>query len=182
MVKPTTSGKADLQSIHAQRDCVTQTMHPVVLQEMTDVTLLDASLVELPSHHRSMNWTQEIGVSKYTHATGFSFKAYALAFVTTFDEVLVLDSDNLPLQNPEGLFSSPQYLNKGSSFWPDWWQRSRTQQIPFWLDVDPFAYNTFGLAAPWEVSTHPMTATESGTMMLDRSAYPSASCNFTKNY
>ena len=137
---------------------------------MTGVTLLDASLVQLPSHHRPMNWTQEIGVTKYVHATGFSFKAYALAFVTTFDEVLILDSDNLPLQNPERLFSSPQYLQKGSSFWPDWWQRSKTQTIPFWLDVDPFAYNTFGLSAPWEVSTHPMTATESGTMLVDRSA------------
>ena len=141
---------------------------------MTGVTLLDASLVQLPSHHRPMNWTQEIGVSKYVHATGFSFKAYTLAFVTTFDEALILDSDNLPLQNPEGLFSSPQYLKTGNSFWPDWWQRSKTQTIPFWLDVDPFAYNTFGLSAPWEATTHPLTATESGTMLIDRSACPAA--------
>lgn len=140
---------------------------------MTGVTLVDASLVSLPSHHRPMNWTQDIGMSKYTHATGFSFKAYVLAFVTTFDEVLLLDSDNLPLLNPEGLFSSPQYLKRGSSFWPDFWQRTRTQDIPFLLDVDPFAYNTFGIPAPWEVSNHPMNATESGTMIIDRSACPS---------
>lgn len=139
------------------------------LQMMTNVTLVDASLITLPSHHRPMNWTQSFGQAKYVHATGYSFKAYVLAFVTKFDEVLVLDSDNLPLQNPEALFDSPQYLKKGSSFWPDWWQRSRTQQIPFFLDVDPFAYTTFGLQAPWEISDHPMTATESGTMMLDRS-------------
>lgn len=138
------------------------------LKMMSDVTLVDASLITLPLHHRPMNWTQVFGQAKYVHATGYSFKAYVLAFVTKFDEVLVLDSDNLPLQNPEALFESPQYLKKGSSFWPDWWQRSRTQQIPFFLDVDPFAYNTFGLQAPWEVSDHPMTATESGTMMLDR--------------
>ena len=139
---------------------------------MDGITLLDASTAQLPSHHRPLNWTQELGIEKYKHPTGYSFKAYVLAFVTTFDEVLVLDSDNLPLQNPEGLFSSLQYLKKGCSFWPDWWQRSKTQTIPFWLDVDPFAYNTFGLAAPWEVTDHPMTATESGTMMLDRSACP----------
>ncbi len=139
------------------------------LQMMSNVMLVDASLISLPSHHRPMNWTQVFGQAKYAHATGYSFKAYVLAFVTKFDEVLVLDSDNLPLQNPEALFESPQYLKKGSSFWPDWWQRSRTQQIPFFLDVDPFAYSTFGLQAPWEVSDHPMTATESGTMMLDRS-------------
>lgn len=141
---------------------------------MTGVTLLDASLVALPPHHRPMNWTQELGVAKYAHATGFSFKAYALAFVTTFDEVLMLDSDNLPLQNPEGLFSSSQYLTKGNSFWPDWWQRSRTQLIPFSLDVDPFAYYTFGLPAPWEIGAHPMSATESGMLLLDRSACCSA--------
>lgn len=137
---------------------------------MDNVSLVDASLIQLPSHHRPMNWTQTFSLAKYVHATGFSFKAYVLAFVTKFDEVLVLDSDNLPLQNPEGLFESPQYLKKGSSFWPDWWQRTKTQQIPFFLDVDPYAYNTFGLQAPWEISDHPMTATESGTMMLDRLA------------
>ena len=139
---------------------------------MGGVALLDASLAQLPSHHRPLNWTQELGIEKYKHPTGYSFKAYVLAFVTTFDEALVLDSDNLPLQNPEGLFSSLHYLKKGCSFWPDWWQRSKTQTIPFWLDVDPFAYNTFGLSAPWELTHHPMTATESGTMMLDRSASP----------
>lgn len=138
-------------------------------QALEAVTLVDASLIPLPQHHRAMNWTQVFGQAKYAHATGYSFKAYVLAFVTKFDEVLVLDSDNLPLQNPEGLFQSPKYLKKGSSFWPDWWQRSKTQTIPFFLDVDPFAYSTFGLQPPWEVSDHPMTATESGTMMLDRS-------------
>lgn len=137
---------------------------------MTGVTLLDASLVALPSHQRPMNWTQDPGMTKYAHATGYSFKVYALVYVTTFDDVLMLDSDNLPLQNPEGLFSSPQYLTNGNSFWPDWWQRSRTEPIPHSLDVDPFAYNTFGLPAPWEDGAEPMTATESGMLMLDRSA------------
>ncbi|KAL3146379.1 hypothetical protein ABBQ32_003064 [Trebouxia sp. C0010 RCD-2024] len=138
------------------------------LKAMTGVTLLDASLVALPPHQRPMNWTQDLGMTKYAHATGYSFKVYALVHVTTFDDVLMLDSDNLPLQNPEGLFSSPQYLTNGNSFWPDWWQRSRTEPIPYLLDVDPFAYNTFGLPAPWEIGADPMTATESGMLMLDR--------------
>ena len=140
------------------------------MQLLSNITLTDASLIPLPAHHRPMNWTQVFGQAKYKHATGYSFKAYVLAFVTNFDEVLLLDSDNLPLQNPEALFESAQYRKQGNSFWPDWWQRTKTQQVPFFLDVDPFAYNTFGLQAPWEIDDQPMNVTESGTMLLDRSA------------
>ncbi|KAL0031384.1 hypothetical protein WJX79_007994 [Trebouxia sp. C0005] len=34
------------------------------LKMMTNVTLVDASLITLPSHHRPMNWTQSFGQAK----------------------------------------------------------------------------------------------------------------------
>ena len=114
----------------------------VSIQAIEGVTLIDASLTDLPPQHRPMQWNQTFKPEKYKHATGYSFKAYALAFATTFDEVLVLDADNVPLLNPEPLFESAQYRQKGNTFWPDWWQRTKTQAVPFALDIDPFAYQT----------------------------------------
>ncbi|MCP4262047.1 MAG: FkbM family methyltransferase [Planctomycetes bacterium] len=49
---------------------------------------------------------------------GWELKPYALIH-STFEEVLYLDSDNVPVQNPEFLFQSPQYLETGAIFWPD---------------------------------------------------------------
>lgn len=112
------------------------------LQAVQDVTLVDASKISLPPHHRPMQWNQTFKLDKYKHATGYSFKAYVLAFVTSFDEALILDADNLPLLNPEPLFETAQYRQKGNTFWPDWWKKTKTNTLPFELDVDPFAYHT----------------------------------------
>lgn len=39
----------------------------------------------------------------------------------SFAEVLLLDSDNLPLTNPEAHFEDPLYKSAGNLFWPDFW-------------------------------------------------------------
>jgi hypothetical protein len=39
----------------------------------------------------------------------------------SFSEVLLLDSDNLPLINPEVHFKDPLYAAAGNLFWPDFW-------------------------------------------------------------
>ncbi len=38
-----------------------------------------------------------------------------------FVQVLLLDSDNLPLVNPEHLFDTQEYRQHGALFFPDWW-------------------------------------------------------------
>lgn len=50
---------------------------------------------------------------------GWESKIYAIMY-SPFKEVLFLDSDNVPVKNPEYLFDSPEYLNTGSVFWPDY--------------------------------------------------------------
>ena len=37
-----------------------------------------------------------------------------------FKEVLLLDADNIPVVNPEFLFDTPEYLEAGAIFWPDY--------------------------------------------------------------
>ena len=50
---------------------------------------------------------------------GWELKPYAIIH-SPFHEVLLLDSDNVPLKDPEFLFSTPQFKKTGAIFWPDY--------------------------------------------------------------
>lgn len=49
---------------------------------------------------------------------GWELKPYAI-LNCPFQEVLLLDADNVPVVNPEFLFETPEYLATGAIFWPD---------------------------------------------------------------
>jgi ADP-heptose:LPS heptosyltransferase len=49
---------------------------------------------------------------------GWELKPYALLH-SRFREVLLLDADNVPVTNPEYLFSTPEFRATGAVFWPD---------------------------------------------------------------
>ena len=70
----------------------------------TDVTCIDATAVPYPSHHKPAT------------AKGYALKAFAL-YATSFTEVILLDSDNLPVMDPSLLFDTPEYQLHGSMFW-----------------------------------------------------------------
>jgi hypothetical protein len=48
----------------------------------------------------------------------WELKSFAITY-SRFEEVLYLDADNVPVQNPEFLFSCPEYVATGAVFWPD---------------------------------------------------------------
>ena len=73
-------------------------------------------------------------------------------------QVLMLDSDNLPLRDPEYLFRAPEYQAGGALFWSDWWD------VVEW--VKPEAYTAFGLDFPG-YKLYALAA-ESGQVLLDR--------------
>ena len=56
---------------------------------------------------------QKLKMSRY------QLKALALAF-TSFDEVLLLDADNVPVEKPDHLLNSEPFLSKGFVSWPDY--------------------------------------------------------------
>ena len=56
---------------------------------------------------------QKLKMSRY------QLKALALAF-SSFDDVLLLDADNLPVEKPEHLLNSEPFLSKGFVSWPDY--------------------------------------------------------------
>jgi len=49
---------------------------------------------------------------------GWELKAYALLHAP-FEEVLLLDADNVPVVDPSFLFDAPEYREAGAAFWPD---------------------------------------------------------------
>lgn len=49
---------------------------------------------------------------------GWELKPYAIAWCD-FEEVILLDADNVPQRSPEEIFSWSEYLATGSVFWPD---------------------------------------------------------------
>ncbi|KAK9818014.1 hypothetical protein WJX72_005712 [[Myrmecia] bisecta] len=114
-----------------------------------NVTLFDLSTAPYPSHHR------RIPIDHYT------FKAYAF-YHSSFDQVLLLDADSIPLRDPEYLYDTPQFLEAGHLNWPDWWY----DNLPgFGWPLE--AYALFGLAPP-QMGPHVLQGSEAGQTLLDR--------------
>lgn len=58
----------------------------------------------------------------------YQLKALALA-LSSFDDVLLLDADNLPIERPEHLLNSEPFLSKGFVSWPDYWANTASPQF-----------------------------------------------------
>ncbi len=65
---------------------------------------------------------------------GWECKAYAMLHCP-FEEVLLLDADNVPVVDPSFLFDSPEYLATGAIFWPDCYRSH----------VEPVVWRIFGV-------------------------------------
>ena len=55
-------------------------------------------------------------------------KAYALVH-SRFQQILLLQAGNVPVENPESLFASPQYRETGAIFWPHFRRSSKARVI-----------------------------------------------------
>lgn len=95
---------------------------------------------ELSMHHQSM-FSKLSGISFHNLAgfgefrTGSLTKTASLLY-TQLDEVLFLDSDNIPGRDPTPLFQTKAFQETGSLFWKDLWKTSALNPIWKVLDVD----------------------------------------------
>ncbi|EQC32808.1 hypothetical protein SDRG_09346 [Saprolegnia diclina VS20] len=92
-------------------------------------------------------------------ATKFRTKPYAI-YHSSFDQVLVLDCDNIPLRDPTYLFESAIFQAKGAVFWPDYWQPSHTL---FHVDGDSLLWEYLDM--PFPIG---MFEQESGQVLINR--------------
>lgn len=54
---------------------------------------------------------------------GYQYKSLAI-LLSSFDNVLLMDSDNIPAYAPDHLFVNEPFLSTGLIVWPDFWRRS----------------------------------------------------------
>lgn len=84
----------------------------------------------------------------------FQYKIFAILF-STFEEVLFIDSDNIPLQDPRALFDSALFAKHGMISWPDLWALS-TSPIYYLIADQPAPANTV------------RASTESGQLLVNK--------------
>jgi FkbM family methyltransferase len=89
----------------------------IELAKRLDVTVIDARefAKSLPNHPRILN--------------GWELKPFSVLH-SRFEEVMYLDADCIPIQNPEKLFESAEYQDTGAIFWPDLAPHDRKEWIP----------------------------------------------------
>lgn len=82
--------------------------------------ILNAACVVIPEILGPGAMIQQSNKEKFK---SYQFKSLAL-MVSSFQNVLLLDSDNVPLVNPDSIFDSPVYKKYGMITWPDYWERT----------------------------------------------------------
>ena len=60
----------------------------------------------------------------------YQWKVFTLLY-STFAEVLFLDADSMPVKNPDVIFDSEIYKEKGVILWPDYWKHTGTPWLPY---------------------------------------------------
>lgn len=97
-------------------------------------------------------------------ATRFYTKLHAI-FYSAFDQVLLLDADNFPVRDPNYLFDTPEFVDTGALFWPDFWKPGNTI---FNIHEDSFVWTVFGL------DYVNMFEQESGQLVINRRRHVAA--------
>jgi len=65
---------------------------------------------------------------QWSERPGWQLKALSLV-ASSYEEVLLLDGDNVPIINPEALFEWEQYKHTGAVFWPDYLRLKPDREI-----------------------------------------------------
>ena len=88
----------------------------------------------------------------------YQYKIFSILF-SSFEDVLLLDSDAWPISNPEPLFHSMPFTDVGMVLWPDFWYASES----------PYFFEIAKIKDPPTLETRP--ATESGEIMYSKSKH-----------
>lgn len=71
-------------------------------------------------------------VSKLEH--GYQLKINSI-LLSSFEQVLFLDGDNVPVRNPDGIFDSKSFTDTGVVLWSDYWRHSGSPVLPYVLGI-----------------------------------------------
>lgn len=62
--------------------------------------------------------------------SGYQLKVNSILF-SSFEQILFLDADNVPIQNPDSIFKARTFTDTGVIMWPDYWKHSGAPYLPF---------------------------------------------------
>jgi len=65
---------------------------------------------------------------------GYQLKISSILF-SSFEEVLFLDADNVPVRNPDGIFEAKSYTDTGVVLWQDYWKHSGSPWLPYVVGI-----------------------------------------------
>lgn len=88
---------------------------------------------------------------------GYQLKISAILF-SSFEQILFLDADNVPVRSPDGIFSSKTFTDTGIVLWPDYWKHTGAPMLPYIVGLSD---------GPSEVLREDQTA-ESGQLVWDK--------------
>ena len=107
---------------------------------------------------------------KYFNLQRYEYKIMAI-LTSSFEDVLLLDSDNVVLENPDGLFSWDVYKQYQLVLWPDCWQRTTN---PFLFDILNVTIDYSSVENDSQYNLHdlpgaiPNPSTESGMILVNK--------------
>lgn len=71
-------------------------------------------------------------VSKLEH--GYQLKISSILF-SSFEQILFLDGDNIPVRKPDGVFDSKSFMDTGVVLWRDYWRHTGSPFLPYVLGL-----------------------------------------------
>ncbi|RCK55388.1 Alpha-1,2-mannosyltransferase MNN24 [Candida viswanathii] len=98
-----------------------------------DVQFCDRILPTLNGKCKLM--TDYLPKSYIDRIKGFQLKNIAL-LISSFERILYLDADNIPVKNPDPLFTNKPFTDKHLVLWPDLWRRSTSPNYYKIADID----------------------------------------------
>lgn len=87
----------------------------------------------------------------------YQYKIFSI-ILSSFEEVLFMDSDCFPVQNPDGLFDVEPFNNTGLVLWPDFWFPSES----------PLFFDIAGITAP---PVYEKASTEAGVLLYSKRSH-----------
>lgn len=96
---------------------------------------------------------------------GYQLKISAI-FFSSFEQILFLDADNVPVKNPDNIFTSKSFTDTGVVLWPDYWKHTGAPFLPYIVGLSD---------GPSEMLREDQTA-ESGQLVWDKRRHWKALC------
>lgn len=111
-------------------------------QEEYDITypVVQQLIAEFGIEMTCHRFSDYVDITKFpdNYLQYYLMKALTLV-LTSFEEVIMLDADNVPMMSPEPLFTSSEYTSTGLILWPDFWSNSLSSPLHTILSI-PFSF------------------------------------------